>query len=1303
MGFSFRNLFNDNAGGMTGGAEPGGGSLPPANGINGGGDRNALPSQAAPGGGVSPVPTNGAMPFDPQPTGRGNFEEMFAAGNRAAMGASGASPMPFGAAPAQQAGPRAVYTIGDLLQFIPPALATREAVSPEQQVQVELPADGSRDVKLSTLYQSCPQLFATEITPLNDSQLTLPESIGSVAPAAAVNPFGAPSIAHQSPPPAHQQAQTPVEQVAQDGAPVPNPFDPSFSQNPGGAPAMPPSSGVPPQQASMSPLSWHRPEPENPVEAAQPPQVPSQDGGAPQVGVNPFDPNPVSPPAQAPATQPAAGPVPIPAEPIEVAPEPEDVSDANSFPWASDAPSVAAGTPDDMPSPFSLEEDNPFFLAEDDDEDDFGTMATQSTDEVPSEPNASDPSAFTLPASPAVPEAAPAPQPFEQSQPPVQESAPMPQAAAPAQQVSPFEVQGSVFAQPPAQPEPAKISQNPFAQTSVPQAKTPEHDFASAPAAVPTEPERSQATAPTELPRAAAAPTEAPPSPMQTEAGVFEAAVEAEPEPATPALDLPPAPAAATWGNAQNATPAETLPASDDAIGLPSQTAPSYPAAELPNIEAPVAAAGAQPFAGIVQSTGPEAKLEVDAAPETPAAEVDLTSSAIPEAATPPPLPLSTAFAAAMPANPPVEEPEAASGMELPQPVIPVEKSSGAIRKSIFASAADEAAPEPLPTAESPASADTIKLPLIELLGGRSAESLGFSPQSLPDGAEAELPMSRIENQLSTGRVTVTLGDLAAAADREHGAILARGNQATEIDIPQNLLFHHLPEASPSTEPPAELVTPEAAAVRAPEVVEESVSSLPPVQSAPVAVEADEEVDAFAPAPADQVGNELPPSGASVGFSTPFSSFAKDDEFLAGPPSTETGPSEPEAEEEEKSSSVEDSSEADAPADHQKAAPAPVDWMMSIPGPLKGFGPKPAAASDMIEVEQPSSGLEKELLVEPPRHSPGLIAASDTSEQSEQTPIEKAGVPLFGGRADDRDDQDDPETTDADDFTIDSEDDEEVASFFTPSRPDSDELGIPSKRPVAEIDSLDTLPVLDNDDAETDLGGGFFDELPPPAFSFEDEFTPAVDREAGAEAEVGGEAGADEPAGETEAEIKETVEEEAVVVADKEISEDTIEPHTCDEPEIKPAEVTLPGAVTSAGNDRIRDIELRAVFATTEEFTLQRIAELTLELCSGIDSCDVLARGRTVSASRRGGAADGAEAVSRGKRAKAMYRNVRDLADNAGLAQAEELTLHTETHAVSFFTRGTACVTVHHERGDFRPGVREKLILVARGVAAFES
>ncbi len=66
------------------------------------------------------------------------------------------------------------FTVGELLAFIPPAISAKTGLSLDQNVNVPVLENGTAEVKLSTLYQVCPNLFAAEITPLNDSVVPLP-------------------------------------------------------------------------------------------------------------------------------------------------------------------------------------------------------------------------------------------------------------------------------------------------------------------------------------------------------------------------------------------------------------------------------------------------------------------------------------------------------------------------------------------------------------------------------------------------------------------------------------------------------------------------------------------------------------------------------------------------------------------------------------------------------------------------------------------------------------------------------------------------------------------------------------------------------------------------------------------------------------------------------------------------------------------------------------------------------------------------------------------------------------------------
>lgn len=66
------------------------------------------------------------------------------------------------------------FQVSELLALIPPAIAASSGVPIDEEIELPISAPGSNDVRLSLLYQVCPQLFAAEITPLNDSTITLP-------------------------------------------------------------------------------------------------------------------------------------------------------------------------------------------------------------------------------------------------------------------------------------------------------------------------------------------------------------------------------------------------------------------------------------------------------------------------------------------------------------------------------------------------------------------------------------------------------------------------------------------------------------------------------------------------------------------------------------------------------------------------------------------------------------------------------------------------------------------------------------------------------------------------------------------------------------------------------------------------------------------------------------------------------------------------------------------------------------------------------------------------------------------------
>ncbi|MCB1232194.1 MAG: hypothetical protein KDN19_18150, partial [Verrucomicrobiae bacterium] len=134
----------------------------------------------------------------------------------------------------------------------------------------------------------------------------------------------------------------------------------------------------------------------------------------------------------------------------------------------------------------------------------------------------------------------------------------------------------------------------------------------------------------------------------------------------------------------------------------------------------------------------------------------------------------------------------------------------------------------------------------------------------------------------------------------------------------------------------------------------------------------------------------------------------------------------------------------------------------------------------------------------------------------------------------------------------------------------------------------------------------------------------------------------------------------------------------------------------STSGSSLRDIELRAVFGTNEEFTFRRVADLTAGL-PGVEACAIVGPGMVVQAPR------GREAVDLASRAGSLVRSARELAEATGMANSETFTFHTEQGVISIFTHDDCCLTVSHAEGQFDPGVREKLILVARGLCGLEA
>jgi hypothetical protein len=148
-------------------------------------------------------------------------------------------------------------------------------------------------------------------------------------------------------------------------------------------------------------------------------------------------------------------------------------------------------------------------------------------------------------------------------------------------------------------------------------------------------------------------------------------------------------------------------------------------------------------------------------------------------------------------------------------------------------------------------------------------------------------------------------------------------------------------------------------------------------------------------------------------------------------------------------------------------------------------------------------------------------------------------------------------------------------------------------------------------------------------------------------------------------------------------------PKVVAEAPVVPPAVATP-AVPAGDDDELRDLEMRAIFSTSERFNLPMVARKVVAL-PGINSCSLSTSFKIVHASR-------SDETRLGNEAREMISTLRSLAKLTGLPEARTFTLQTDRGIVSLFLEGDCCVSVNQESATFQPGVREKLILIARSI-----
>ncbi|MEM1442026.1 MAG: hypothetical protein AAGF67_06760 [Verrucomicrobiota bacterium] len=141
-----------------------------------------------------------------------------------------------------------------------------------------------------------------------------------------------------------------------------------------------------------------------------------------------------------------------------------------------------------------------------------------------------------------------------------------------------------------------------------------------------------------------------------------------------------------------------------------------------------------------------------------------------------------------------------------------------------------------------------------------------------------------------------------------------------------------------------------------------------------------------------------------------------------------------------------------------------------------------------------------------------------------------------------------------------------------------------------------------------------------------------------------------------------------------------------EEEQLAPAAPPMPGEMEID----LSNLEFRALFSSDESFTLAKVAREVVTF-DGVSACALATTVKLVQASRN-------EQSRLGDEAREMVDAIRNLAKLTGLPEARAFTLQTDRGTVSLFLEGDCCVTVNHTASGFGPGVREKLILIARNI-----
>jgi hypothetical protein len=142
-----------------------------------------------------------------------------------------------------------------------------------------------------------------------------------------------------------------------------------------------------------------------------------------------------------------------------------------------------------------------------------------------------------------------------------------------------------------------------------------------------------------------------------------------------------------------------------------------------------------------------------------------------------------------------------------------------------------------------------------------------------------------------------------------------------------------------------------------------------------------------------------------------------------------------------------------------------------------------------------------------------------------------------------------------------------------------------------------------------------------------------------------------------------------------------------------PAVTPAPAEDLSFGyREDIKQIALRAIFNTENTLAPQEVVDLSSRF-EGIRACLVIT---DLGVTHSGRAENSEEVRNFSINSVEAYRNLTALAASLGMNQQGTFTLRSDQAVRSFFLEKGICLAVLHSEPAFRPGVRERLILVAQ-------